>query len=172
MIDPVRLSRPQPVGILPIPAGLLLLPGPVDADKMQRCVEGQSTSQLPESWGFYQDVVQGNVSSALKRLATSASPIASYNRFVLSPTAAGMHELRQALSGDLRNLAEIAAYTFGLTDDVPSEIGLDGELLALALMTQAAAEIGKQSFDAAIALLERARARKWGSPLGRQIPAS
>jgi tetratricopeptide (TPR) repeat protein len=166
MIDPVRLSRPQPVGILPIPAGLLLLPGPVDADKMQRCVEGQSTSQLPESWGFYQDVVQGNVSSALKRLATSASPIASYNRFVLSPTAAGMHELRQALSGDLRNLAEIAAYTFGLTDDVPSEIGLDGELLALALMTQAAAEIGKQSFDAAIALLERAvSAAREPSPL-------
>ncbi len=160
MTDPFVLSRPQPVGILAIPTGLLVLPGCVDGAGMQQCVTGQMGSRLPSAWTFYENARQGDFAAALADLAADVDPIAGYNRFVLDPTVDGLEFLRTELTGTLGSLLEIAAYTHGLTDEVPSEAGLDGELLALALMTQAASLMGEDapdtSPDAALALLDRA----------------
>ncbi len=157
MIDSVKLSRPQPVGILPIPAGLLVLPGPLDSQRLAQCMDEESPSELlPTSWSFYHHARREEWSSALEQLNSLDDPIASYNRFVLSPTVDDLHVLRASLDGDLRKLTDIAAYAFGLADEAPCAEDLDGELLALALMTQAAAEIERGSSSSAIALLEQA----------------
>ena len=160
------LSRPQPVGILPIPAGLLVLPGAADAALVQQCIAGQTDTKLPDVWSFYQHARDGDWPLALEHICTLDSPIASYNRFVLNPLPVTWMALRRSLTGELRQLLEIAAYSFGMTDDVPSADGLDGELLALALMTQAAAELARESTHTAIPLLEQAiAASREPSPL-------
>jgi tetratricopeptide (TPR) repeat protein len=168
MTSTERLLRPQPVGILPIPAGLLLLPaaGAVDAQLLRRCVEGDESADLPASWAFYHSARQGNWSLALEQLDGAAGAVDDYNRFVLDPNAEALASLRAAAINELGPLLEAAAYTFGLADSVPSGEGLDGELLALVLMTRAAAAIEKEHTSEAIALLEEATgAAKVASPL-------
>jgi len=154
------LARPQPVGILAMPAGLLLLPSlweePIDMEQIGKCLEGRDSELLPASWLFYDYARRGDVHRALELLDFQAGDVADYNRFVLRPTAEGLAALRVSLTGELRMLLDIAAYNSGLTDEVPAGEGLDGELLALALMTRAAAEMERQPAEGAIMLLERA----------------
>ncbi len=125
---------------------------------------------------FYRSAQREEWASALEQLGSLEGPIADYNRFVINPTAEDLHALRASLDGDLRRLTDIAAYAFGLADEVPGSEDLDGELLALALMTQAAAEIERESSErgsseresssSAIALLEQAvAAARAASPL-------
>jgi tetratricopeptide (TPR) repeat protein len=160
----IRLSRPQPVGILPMPAGLLVLPGEGPIEQMLTCVDAQS--ELPEAWSFYKHARVGEWGLALESLQGAADPVAQYNRFVLSPTMEGLEVLRASLTDELRALVEIAAYNVGLDDAAPIEEGLDGEFLALALMTQAAAAMEREAIASAMTLLERAvAAARETSPL-------
>ncbi len=152
------LTRPQPVGILPIPAGLLVLPnaGPGDAELRRAYIAAETPADLPAAWMFYELARQKNWTGALDHLSASSEPIAAYNRFVIAPTQDGLNELRSKLSGQLRTLLEVAAYTLGLADEAPAAEHLDAELLALVLMTQAAAEMEQQADSNAIPLLQRA----------------
>ncbi len=157
MSDSTKLSRPQPVGILPIPAGLLVLPGPIEPELLARCLKGESPVEgLPASWVFYRHASRSEWASALEQLRGLDDPIARYNRFVLNPDVEELRALRASLGVELRSLVEVAAYAFGLADEAPDAGELDGELLALALMAQAAAEIERESLPSAITLLERA----------------
>lgn len=155
------LSRPQPVGILPIPAGLLILPPSpgqdgVDAGLLRQCVEGRSIEDLPESWSFYDFARQGDRYSALQALDGCEGEVADYNRFVLNPNAMSFEALRTTLKGDLGALLEIAAYNFGLVNHLPGAEDLNGELLAVALMAQAAAAMEKEFPEQAMLLLQKA----------------
>lgn len=154
MTDAIRLSRPQPVGILPVPVGLLVLPGEMSRDLLHECVAAQH--RLPDCWSFYALAREGAWAQALEELRKSDGPIAAYNRFVLSPAADDLERLRGMLTGELRSLLEVAAYSLGLAEDAPSAEGLDGELLALALMTQAVSSIEGGETLPAIASLETA----------------
>jgi tetratricopeptide (TPR) repeat protein len=160
IIGSTNISRPQPVGILPIPAGLLILPGQVgfEADALQQCMQGRALLELPPAWSFYASAAQGDFEAALQRLGEEGqnSPETRYNRFVLQPSVEDLALLRQSLTGDLRLLLEIAAYVSGLEDNEPAVGNLDGELRALALMTQAAAAIEREETSEAIDLLHLA----------------
>jgi tetratricopeptide (TPR) repeat protein len=163
-----ELLRPQPVGILPIPAGLLLLPdaGETGTERMKMLMQGATPSQLPPAWSFYESASAGDMDSALLDLAGDDTDVASYNRFVLAPSPEGWVALRQSVSGPLANLIGVAAYTAGLTDEIPETGALDGELLAIVLMTQAAAELEQDAVPAAIGLLREAvQAAKPLSPI-------
>jgi len=152
--DTIQLSRPQLVGILPMPAGLLLIPGEINEAQLLACVDAKGA--LPDAWAFYGYARAGDQAKALELLQRQANPISDYNRFVLNPSAEALVKLRSSLSGELSMLLEIAAYNCGLQDDPPAEEGLHGEFLALALMTQAAAEMERDAIQPAMELLERA----------------
>lgn len=158
MTSVTSISRPQPVGVLPIPAGLLLLPtaGPAAAAALQHCMQGEIPSDLPSEWLFYASAAKGDTASALQHLESHTTPEAHYNRFVLHPTAEDLTLLRASLTGDLRSLLDIAAYISGLEDNIPSTAHLDHELLALALMTEAAAAIEHEQTPEALDILHRA----------------
>jgi tetratricopeptide (TPR) repeat protein len=154
-----HISRPQPVGILPIPAGLLVLPRTESTDAahaLHRCMQGLVPAELPPEWSFYANASKGDFAAALLQLRQHHTPEARYNCFVLQPSAEVLTELLECLTGDLRSLIHIAAYASGLDDNVPAAADLDGELLALALMTQAAAAIERDETAEAIDMLHLA----------------
>jgi hypothetical protein len=148
------LSRPQPVGILPVPAGLLVLPGEMSDDLVRECV-GEETG-LPDSWSFYCHARASEWALALEALRKLDGPVAEYNRFVLDPSQKRLDNLRTTLRGELRILLDVAAFNFGLMDDVADAAALDGELRALALMTEAAAAMERAAHADALGLLDRA----------------
>jgi tetratricopeptide (TPR) repeat protein len=168
MTNTKKLVRPQPLGILPIPAGLLVAPhaGADDADLRALCMGADSGCVLPAAWAFYGSAQMQDWTAALAQLGTVDDPISNYNRFVIAPTLDGLVRLRETLTGELLILVEVAAFTLGLADEVPEARELDGELLAFVLMTQAAAEMERDANAAAIPLLERAvAAAQANSPL-------
>lgn len=146
--------RPQPVGVFPLPAGLLLLP-PANASS-DALMKGDRDADLPEEWRFYRLALEGELDAALALLARDATPIGKYNRFVLAPDADLYRELRCAFGGELAKFLDVAAYTAGIIDATPSEEGLDGEFRAMALMVQAAHRIEQDSAATAIPALELA----------------
>lgn len=158
MTNTTRLFRPQPVGVLPIPAGLLVLPPTLnkDPEALQNCMHGNVLLDPPDEWNFYASASQGDLVTALRMLEEQSSMEAEYNRFVLEPSLEGLRWLRRSITGELRSLLEIAAYVAGLVDDEPATGDLNGELLAVALMTQAAARIERNEIPQAIELLQNA----------------
>lgn len=161
------LFRPQPVGVFPLPAGLLLLPqeekGVAAANAL---VRGDRNAELPEAWRFYQLAIDGDLDAALGLLSRDATAIGKYNRFVLFPDADCYAELRKQFTGPLATLLDLAAYTAGLVDESPSEGSLDAELLGLVLMVRAAHHIGEGSAALAILPLEQAAdATRQSSPI-------
>jgi tetratricopeptide (TPR) repeat protein len=148
----MTLFRTQPVGVFPLPAGLLLLPREIDASS-EGLLLGNTKALLPDSWRFYLLALEGD---PLAAAATDDTPVGQYNRFVLNPDAHQYRELHQRFDGPLATFLDMAAYTSGILDVPPSAGALDGELRAMALMVQAAHEIDMGANDAAIRLLEQA----------------
>jgi tetratricopeptide (TPR) repeat protein len=158
MTTSTKISRPQPVGVLPIPAGLLVLPGigTSAGDALHQCMHGGVPLELPPEWSFYASAAQGNFGVALRQLKGQTTPEARYNRFVLQSSSEELALLRESLTGELRSLLDVAAYVSGLDDNVPTAGDLAGELLALTLMTQAAAAIDGEETSEAIDILHLA----------------
>lgn len=152
------LPRPQPVGIFPFPASHLVLP-PCDepgADEARRrLLRGDLATELPGPWRFFAAAARGDVAAALALLAGD-DPIAAFNRLVLAPSTAAL-EVIEAGDPALAALARSVAFAHGLCDDVEVP-ALDGELQAVALVTQAAARVEQQRLAEAAAALEAAAA--------------
>ena len=172
MTSLTKISRPQPVGVLPIPAGLLILPPASFAiassaeDALRQCMSGSVPTGLPLEWHFYASAARGDFPGALKYLKQQGTPEARYNCFVLQPDVESLSRLRESLTGELRSLLDVAAYVSGLADDLPASCDLDGELLALALMTKAAETIDREAIPEAIDTLHLAvEAARKSSPV-------
>ncbi len=162
MTRSTKISRPQPVGVLAIPAGLLVLPrvessaDSLRIEALERCMRGEVPAELPPEWAFYASAARGHFAAALLELEGQTADEARYNQFVLQPSAEELAAVRASLSGELALLVEIAAYVSGLEDTAPAVGELDGELRALALMTQAAALIERGETTEAIDVLHAA----------------
>ncbi len=162
--------RPQPIGIFPFPAANLLLPALEDSHEatLQSLFRGDASAELPPEWKFFGLAANGQIEAARVALESSnvATPIAHYNRFVLSPTPAGYQQARDQLTGELRELLDLAAYTAGVIDSLTDSTALDAELQALALATAAATDMENDDLKAAEAKLRTAVAKaKHASPI-------
>ncbi len=162
--------RPQPIGIHPFPAANLLLPTVEDQHEVewQSLMSGDLDVEMPTEWEFFATAARGEIESAIEliRSRDPASPISVYNLFVLTPTPATYRGAREILSGELRELLDVAAFATGVADTINSEFELDGELQAFALATSAAADIEQNELKAAATKLKTAvAAAKHSSPL-------
>ncbi len=153
------ITRPQPLGIFPYPAGLLLL-APVEdaeasvaADALAFLMRGATPAQWPSAWQAYAAAVAGDRDAALASLAPDTSALGAYNRFVLTGDAV---DLARATSDDddsLRTLVRLVAYIQGAVDTLPDAATLDGELRANLLLAHAAACLEAQDITGALAAL-------------------
>jgi tetratricopeptide (TPR) repeat protein len=160
------LSRPQPIGVHPFPAGLLLLPAsrsPLADAARGALLRGAVPDEWPPEWEFYRDALDGQRADALAALARAAesgealdAAIAHYNRFVLSGDGAGLADARDAAAGEFPRLAELAAYIQGAGDDLPEVGALEGELAASVRLAQAAWHLERNALPEAIGVLELA----------------
>ena len=133
------LLRPQPVGVLPLPAGGLLVPDvPGAAEVVASLAKGIVPIAWPEGLEFFEAAVAGDFDTSLAHLAGATDPLLRVNAFVLAPEAARYQPLRAELSGELRALLDCAAFTAGVIDTAPDADGLTGEVLAVVLLTRAA----------------------------------
>jgi len=152
--------RPQPIGIFPFPAANLLLPNLAVSheDEIQSLLNGDSSVELPPEWEFFSLAANGDIDAAVKSIQSVAasSPIYTYNLFVLAPSPDAYQAASNLLTGELRELLDVAAYTVGIIDNLGEEFTLDGELGALALATSAATDIEKEDFKSAQAKLKSA----------------
>lgn len=149
--------RPQPLGVLPLPAGYLVVPPVAQAEAIcAELVAGRVPGALPAELRFYQLALAGDTEAALAALADDPSAEARYNRFVLGGDMAGYPALRRDLSGDLALLCDLVAYVLGGADAPPDPGDADGELAAVIGSAQAAHAIEQGRHGLAAAALERA----------------
>lgn len=166
------LTRPQPIGILPFPAGLLLLTpstAPNAASAREALMRGGTPADWPPEWDFVARALEGDRDGALAALDASpgvADGVASYNRFVLSGDMDALAAARACGDADVRALAEVAAFVQGAVDTPPPAHELDGELAAVARLAQGAWRMERDEAEQGAATLalgvESARA---SSPL-------
>ena len=152
------ITRPQPVGLFPFPASHLLLPAaapPEDDRARASLLAGDVSADVPEAWRFFVTAAGGAQQQAWTEVG-GTDPIAQYNQFLLAPTAADFERLGGEFTGPLREMLDVAAFAHGLIHALPMPSGLDGELLAVALMTAATGRIEKEEYAAAVQMLQTA----------------
>ncbi len=165
----VSLSHPQPLGIFPYPAGLLLLPDCTEpaADAARAALmRGAVPEVMPTAWQFVLDALEGRTDAALAALRNDASALAGYNRFVLDGDEAGRQ--RALTDGDavLQTMTMMAMFVQGASDVLPNATLSAGELRGNLLMARAAASLdtGNEA-DAAALLAEGIAACQGISPI-------
>jgi tetratricopeptide (TPR) repeat protein len=147
----------QPIGIFPPPAALLVLPPAGDPDALAALLRGDITHLLPPEWNFFEAAVHGRTKEALEILASLDAPIAHYNLFVLQGgDLARYRHLRANLTPDLASLLQVAAFQFGLIEELPLAESLEGEWKAVLLLTRASRHLENQETTRAIVDLEQA----------------
>lgn len=148
----MQIVRPQPVGIFSFPASHLLLPdgeGQNGTAALSALMRGDEQAELPVHWRFFQLAIAGDLVQAKQMILhelPNCSPlqktIAQLNLFILEPSIAAYERFAaEDHPVCLKQLLHAAAFVHGLVDDLPTEWELDGELLAQALATSAAAEL-------------------------------
>ncbi|MBX0329189.1 hypothetical protein K2Z83_16065 [Oscillochloris sp. ZM17-4] len=146
--------RPQPLGIFPLPASYLALPAAPDAEAaLEALMRGHIPEAMPPAWRFYGLALAGDRDAALAALADDGSPLAGYNRFVLSGSPADYAARAGVPPGELATLFELVAYTLGYSERPPAPAESDGELRALIMMAQGSAALERGDLQAAEAEL-------------------
>ena len=161
------LLRPQPLGVLPLPAGALLLPDvPGAAAVAADLVRGIVPATWPVGLTFVADVLAGRETEV-----PGDDDVARINRFVLAPSPEHHAALRATLAPELSTLLDAIAFTAGVCDtatintDTGTGTGLHGELLAFVLLAVASDHLEHGSpADARDALLIGVAAARDASP--------
>ncbi len=153
---PQPIDHPQPLGIFPFPAGLLLLPAsddPTAADVRAALMRGEMPEEVPGEWAFFRAAIHEGTEEAIELLRHDPSPIAGYNRFVLDGDQVGRETALRDGSDVLQRLTALVEFVQGVSDSLPSDDGLSGEFRANILLAKAAAELSAERFNEAAALL-------------------
>lgn len=151
------LLRPQPVGVLPLPTGGLLVPDvPGAAEVVASLARGIVPTQWPANLEFYRLAATGDAAGALALLQGATDPVLQLDCFVLDPTPERYEQFRSLLAGELLVLLDAAAFTAGLVDQAPGPGELDGELRAVVLLTAAADALEHRTAADVAALLQEA----------------
>ncbi|MEO2107546.1 MAG: hypothetical protein ABGZ36_18125 [Actinomycetota bacterium] len=151
------IARPQPLGVLPLPAGYLVLP---DLDPAHHEVlAGLCRGQIPTSWPPALETLRlalsGDLAAAAASLDGDDSPVGTVNRLVLTGDPNLLSRLA-GLDGDLAAHVRLVAFSLGLSDEVPDPSGLDGVVAALAHAAVAAAATAAHEHGHAVLALESA----------------
>ncbi len=138
--------RPQPLGVFPFPAGLLLLPDVGDAGRpaLARLMQGDASAALPAEWRFFELALAGDYDQALAAIGGSDS-IAIHNRIALGEDLPANGVLQSAVR-----------YAVGRDEKPPTPEGLDAELLAFVLMLHSIYWIERDQIEKAIEPLTNA----------------
>ncbi|MBX9855372.1 MAG: hypothetical protein K2Y26_07595 [Gemmatimonadaceae bacterium] len=166
------LVRPQPIGIFPFPAGLLLLPEPdvrsdTDRETARQAQEALMRGSVPEvwpnAWRFFAASLAGARDEAMALLSadesTHGTALVAYNRFVLAGDAGDLAAALGASAPTVRVMACCAAYVQGAVSGLPPveemHRALDAELVAQALAVQAAWHLENHAVAEALTVLEQ-----------------
>jgi tetratricopeptide (TPR) repeat protein len=144
----LALPRPQPLGALPWPAGMLLLPEGAD-EVSAALVAGREVDEWPAGTEFMRRALDDDIDQAVADL-TGDDAISRYNRAVL----VGGHGVWEALaaetSGELRALVDTARFSVGLLDEPPALEGATGEVAAVVASARASSAMERGDFRAAV----------------------
>jgi len=133
--------RPQPLGVLPWPAGLLLLPDvPEAAEVAGEILAGGVPEQWPESLRFYEIGLTGDPGVAADTVPGD-DLVARYNRAVLVGGEGVWEALAEQTTGDLAALVATARYSIGQIDTPPAVDGLTDEVAAMVRSARASAAL-------------------------------
>ena len=158
--------RPQPLGALPWPAGMLLLPEGTD-DLAAALVSGREPESWPVGSEFVRRALDEDIEQAVADLPGD-DLLSRYNRAVLVGGDGVWEALAAETSGELRALVDTARFSVGLVDEPPSADGATGEVAAVVRSARASAAIENGDIPAAVAELG---GRCSGRRRGRQPPA-
>ena len=161
----LRGPRPQPIGALPWPAGMLLLPEGAD-DVSAALVSGRDVDQWPVGTEFMRRALNEDIDQAVADLVGD-DLVTRYNRAVLVGGEGVWEALAEETTGELRALVDTARFSVGLLDEPPSGAGTTGEVAAVVASARASAAIEENDFARAVAELGAGAtaADEAGSPL-------
>lgn len=152
------LSRPQPVGVFPLPAGYLLISSDPAHDEAREALSaGRRPEVFPSSLQYYARALDGDLDGAVA-LLDGDDLITRANLLVLEPS----RELLDALLADsvndpaLRSHIEMVGFVVGLRLDPPDLDGVDGEFAAMALAARATLALERHDTGQALEDLEAA----------------
>jgi len=152
--------RPQPLGVMPWPAGMLLLPDVPGADELAASLRtGAVPSSWPEGCQFYRAALDGDPQAAAD-LVPGDGPIARYDRAVLVGGPGAWEELAESTDGALHALVQTARYSIGQVDSPPElpaqedssgpDGSLPGEVAAMVHSARASAALEARSLERAV----------------------
>ena len=159
--------RPQPLGALPWPAGMLLLPHVAGAEALAADLAvGREPAAWPEGTEHVQHALVGDLDAAVAAVPGD-DVVSRFNRAVLVGGAGVWESLATDTEGELNALVRTAAYSVGITDEPPEYAGATGEIAAMVGSARAAAAIEEGDAVGAAAELATAvtAAEGAGSPL-------
>lgn len=159
------VPRPQPIGALPWPAGMLLLPESC-TEVSAALVRGAEVRDWPEDAEFLRLALEGDAEAAAAAIPGD-SLVERYNRAVLVGGDGVWGELAEATSGELRALVDVARFSVGEIDAAPSADGTTGEVAGMVGSARASAAMERGDFAVAGEELASAAtaAREGGSPI-------
>ena len=141
------IPRPQPLGVLPWPAGMLVVPGGHD-DVRVALLRGVPPAQWPADLEFLRLALQDSPAAAAA-VIDGEDPVSRYNRAVLVG-GDGAWTGFESVEADLAALAGVAAYSVGAADMPPKADGVSGEIAAVVSSALASSALERGDVGAAI----------------------
>lgn len=143
------IDRPQPLGVLPWPAGLLIVPG--DEAVRRQLLRGVIPAEWPTGWDMVRLALADSPAEAADAI-DGDDDVARYNRQVLVG-GEGAWESFVTDDPDLAALAAVAAYSVGVRDLAPEVGQMTGEIAAVVHSARASAAMEAGDLVAAVAEL-------------------
>ena len=159
--------RPQPIGALPWPAGMLLLPDTSASSAVcAELVVGTTPALWPAESEFLRLALDDDIDGAAASVAGD-DLVSRYNRAVLIGGDEDWAALAAESDGELRALVDTARFSVGLLDEPPALAGTTGEVAAVVGSARASSAMERGDFAGAVADLGDAAeaADAAGSPL-------
>lgn len=124
------VPRPQPLGALPWPAGMLLVPDlPGSAQAAAGLAVGTEPDPWPEGLDFVRLALDGEIEAAAAAVPGDDA-VSRYNRAVLLGGDDAWSEVIGSSEGELASLARTAAFSVGVLPEPPAVEEATGEVAA------------------------------------------
>lgn len=163
----LAVPRPQPLGALPWPAGMLLVP---DLPGAAAAAAGLAVGTAPDPWpdglDFVRLALDGDVAAAAAAVPGD-DLVSRYNRAVLLGGDDVWADVIAGSDGELAALARTAAFSVGALPEPPAAHGAHGEVAATIGSARAAWALENGDLPAAVAELGAAAdlAEEGGAPV-------